>query len=1021
MTIGTIRTIDIDQEMQTAYLDYAMSVIVARALPDVRDGLKPVHRRILYAMHDMGLTADKTHKKSARIVGEVLGKYHPHGDAAVYESMVRMAQDFSLRYMLVDGQGNFGSVDGDNAAAMRYTEARLARIASSVLDDIDKDTVEFGPNFDESLREPTILPALLPNLLVNGASGIAVGMSTNVPPHNLGEVCDALIYLIDHYARADEVSIEELMQFIQGPDFPTGGLVFRYGKTSTGEQEDLIAQSYAVGRGRFVIQAKAHLEEMSRNRNRIVVTELPYMTNKTRLLERIAELVREGRLDGISDLRDESDRAGMRVAIELTRTVDAQQILNELFRLTPMQQTFSVSLLALVDGEPRLLSLKKILIHYVEHRREIIRRRTEFDLARARARAHIVEGLLIALKNLDEVIQIIRSSRTTETARANLMKRFQLSEIQAQAILDMPLKRLAQLERQKLEQEYKDLLRLIAQLEALLASQSKMLALIQDELRQLKATYGDARRTQIVERAKGKMSAHDLLPDQDVWLTVTRDGMIARRPLEELKPETLRALAPGADLALLRANTRHYLALFSRDGRSARLGLHQINEGAGSHWADLSGFTRRDRVAAVTTIARNLNGDCHLVLVSRQGKVKRITLTDFLDAVNLEPTTVFNLDDKDELGWVMLAQGSQELVLVTRQGQAIRFKDDDVRPVGLPAGGVNAVKLARNDQVIFAGLATPEAELLTVTELGYLKRSGLSDFPTQGRAGSGVVAHSLNARSGELAQAAVVAPESLLAVSTNQPSWHALALADVPLAGRNTQGKLLLPLAPGYKVSGLLAAKQDKSAEQSDEAPTPRPEPGRAKASQAGAKTRGQAQPAASGQLALALPSASKAKSTPAAPKAKSRAAQAQPIPAAPTAKKTKAAAAPVAAPVQPTQAATSLSAKKTKPAAETNQPLMQPTQAQPIPAAPTAKKTKAAAAPVAAPVQPTQAATSPSAKKTKPAAAPPAPAAPAAKKPLIQPKDAPATVTIAEKPATRRKASATAETPAPKPPKARR
>ncbi|WP_423222393.1 DNA gyrase subunit A [Candidatus Amarolinea aalborgensis] len=1021
MTIGTIRTIDIDQEMQTAYLDYAMSVIVARALPDVRDGLKPVHRRILYAMHDMGLTADKTHKKSARIVGEVLGKYHPHGDAAVYESMVRMAQDFSLRYMLVDGQGNFGSVDGDNAAAMRYTEARLARIASSVLDDIDKDTVEFGPNFDESLREPTILPALLPNLLVNGASGIAVGMSTNVPPHNLGEVCDALVYLIDHYERADEVSIEELMQFIQGPDFPTGGLVFRYGKTSTGEQEDLIAQSYAVGRGRFVIQAKAHLEEMSRNRNRIVVTELPYMTNKTRLLERIAELVREGRLDGISDLRDESDRTGMRVAIELTRTVDAQQILNELFRLTPMQQTFSVSLLALVDGEPRLLSLKKILIHYVEHRREIIRRRTEFDLARARARAHIVEGLLIALKNLDEVIQIIRSSRTTETARANLMKRFQLSEIQAQAILDMPLKRLAQLERQKLEQEYKDLLRLIAQLEALLASQSKMLALIQDELRQLKATYGDARRTQIVERAKGKMSAHDLLPDQDVWLTVTRDGMIARRPLEELKPETLRSLAPSADLALLRANTRHYLALFSRDGRSARLGLHQVNEGAGSHWADLSGFTRRDRVAAVTTIARNLNGDCHLVLVSRQGKVKRITLTDFLDAVNLEPTTVFNLDDKDELGWVMLAQGSQEFVLVTRQGQAIRFKDEDVRPVGLPAGGVNAVKLARSDQVIYAGLATPGTELLTATELGYLKRSGLDDFPTQGRAGSGVVAHSLNARSGELAQAAVVAPESLLAVSTNQPSWHVMALTDVPLAGRNTQGKLLLPLAHGQKVSGLLTVRQDKSAELSDEAPLPRPEPSRRKASQAGAKTRSQAQPAASSQLALALPAAPKAKSTPAAPKAKSRAAQAQPRPAASTAKKVNRAAASVAAPAQPTLTPAPTSAKKTKPAAATNQPLIQPKEPPPATAAPAAREAKPAAAPVAAPVQPTLAAASSSAKKTKPAAAPPAPAAPAAKKPLIQPKDAPAPVTVAEKPATRRKAGAAAETPAPKPPKARR
>ena len=819
MSIGAIKRIDIDQEMQTAYLDYAMSVIVARALPDVRDGLKPVHRRILYAMHDMGLSHDKTYKKSARIVGEVLGKYHPHGDAAVYEAMVRMAQDFSLRYMLVDGQGNFGSVDGDNAAAMRYTEARLARIASTVLDDLDKDTVAFGPNFDDSLREPLILPALLPNLLVNGASGIAVGMSTNVPPHNIGEVCDALIYLIDNYSRLDDVTIADLMRFIQGPDFPTGGLVFRYGKTATGEQEDLIAQSYAVGKGSFVIQAKAHLEEMSRSRNRIVVTELPYMTNKTRLLERIAELVRDGRLEGISDLRDESDRAGMRIVVELTRTVNAQQVLDELFRLTPMQQTFAVSLLALVDSEPRLLSLKKILTHYIEHRREIVRRRTEFDLARARARAHIVEGLLIALKNLDEVIQIIRSSRTTETARANLIKRFQLSEIQAQAILDMPLKRLAQLERQKLEQEHKDLLRLIASLEALLASQSKMLALIQEELRQLKATYGDARRTQIVERVKGKLSAHELLPDQDVWVMMAGDGALARRPLEELTPKALASLATNSDLALFPAHTRHSLALFSRDGRSVRLGLHQVNEvnqanqGGGSHWADLSGFTRRDRAAAVLAIPRDLNGDSFLALVSRQGKVKRLALNDYLDSVNLEPTAVFNLDDKDELGWVMLAPAGSELLLVTRQGQAIRFKDEDVRPVGLAAGGVNAIKLGNKDQVIFAGRVAPAAELLTVSELGYSKRSLLSEFPTQGRAGGGVAAHSLNARTGLLAQAAVVTPESLLAVRTGQSAWQVFSAADAPLAGRNTQGKALLTLARGEQARTLLVVKQEKGAE----------------------------------------------------------------------------------------------------------------------------------------------------------------------------------------------------------------
>ncbi|MBK9095904.1 MAG: DNA gyrase subunit A [Anaerolineae bacterium] len=943
MNIGIIKPIDIDQEMQTAYLDYAMSVIVARALPDVRDGLKPVHRRILYAMHDMGLSHDRTHKKSARIVGEVLGKYHPHGDAAVYEAMVRMAQDFSLRYMLVDGQGNFGSVDGDNAAAMRYTEARLARIASTVLADLDKDTVPFGPNFDESLREPIILPALLPNLLVNGASGIAVGMATNVPPHNIGEVCDALIYLIDNVQRMDDVSIEDLMQFIQGPDFPTGGLVFRYGGTATGEQEDLIAQSYAVGKGRFVIQAKAHLEEMSRNRNRIVVTELPYMTNKTRLLERIAELVRDGRLEGISDLRDESDRTGMRIAIELTRTVNAQQILNDLFRLTPMQQTFAVSLLALVDGEPRLLSLKKILTHYIEHRREIIRRRTEFDLARARARAHIIQGLLIALKNLDEVIQIIRSSRTAETARTNLMGRFQLSEVQAQAILDMPLKRLAQLEQQKLEQEHKELLRLIASLEALLASQGKMLALIQEELRQLKATYGDARRTQIVERAKGKMSAQDLLPDQDVWVMAAREGTLARRPLEELKPAMLRSLAANSDLALLRANTRHVLALFSRDGRSVRLGLHQVNEvnqgnqGSGSHWADLSGFTRRDRIAAIVTIPRNLNGDSFLVLVSRQGRIKRVALNDFLDSVNLEPTVVFNLDDKDELGWVMLAPAGSELLLVTRQGQAIRFKDEDVRPVGLPAGGVNAIKLGNKDQVIHAGLAAPAAELLTVSELGYLKRSALGDFPTQGRAGSGVVAHSLNARSGKLAQAAVAAPGGLLALGASQASWHVLALADVPLAGRNTQGKALLSLARGEQVSGLLVVGQGGSAEPGETRETP-PAANRPPSSAArGAK--GQAQPAAERQLTLALPSgreapAAAARTAPAAKPGKSTAAApvttiapgpgkttaAAPVTAtvAPAAKPDKTAAAPKSAPgaAAPVTATVAPAAKPDKTAA---------------------------------------------------------------------------------------------------------
>ena len=494
MELGTIRQINIDVEMQASYLDYAMSVIVARALPDVRDGLKPVHRRILYAMHDLGLDPDKPYKKSARIVGEVLGKYHPHGDAAVYEAMVRMAQDFSLRYPLVDGQGNFGSVDGDNAAAMRYTEARLAKIAIEMLADIEKDTVEWTDNFDGTLKEPTVLPAALPNLLVNGASGIAVGMATNIPPHNLGEVCDALCYLIDRYDRHDDVTVEDLMQFIPGPDFPTGGVIYRYQREGSGEaaeQVDVIAHAYAGGKGHIVMQAKAHIEDMSRNRARIVVTELPYMTNKTNLLERIAELVRDGRLDGITDLRDESDRTGMRICIEMTRTVEPREVLASLFKLTPLQQTFGVSLLALVDSEPRLLSLKRMLMYFLEHRQEVIVRRSKYELAKAKARAHILEGLLRALDVLDEIIALIRASKTADVAKQGLIKDFKFSEIQAQAILDMQLRRLAALERRRLQDEYREVIALIRTLEELLHSPKKVLALIRQNLVDLKARYGN--------------------------------------------------------------------------------------------------------------------------------------------------------------------------------------------------------------------------------------------------------------------------------------------------------------------------------------------------------------------------------------------------------------------------------------------------------------------------------------------------------------------------------------------------
>ncbi len=611
--IGIVRPADITQEMQVAYLDYAMSVIVARALPDVRDGLKPVHRRILYAMwHDLSLTHDKPHKKSARIVGEVLGKYHPHGDTAVYDAMVRMAQDFSLRYPLVDGQGNFGSIDGDNAAAMRYTEARLARITDLMLTDLEKDTVGWHPNFDNTLREPDVLPAALPNLLINGSSGIAVGMATNIPPHNLGEVVDALVYLIDRFDTADEITTEQLMQFIKGPDFPTGGIVYRFREEGKGEDDaDAIAQGYSLGKSRLIVQAKAHFEEISRGRTRIIITELPYQTNKTALLERIADLVRDGKLEGISDLRDESDRTGMRIVIELSRTVEPKDVLANLYKYTPLQQTFGMQLLALVDGQPRLLSLKRMLQLFVQHRQEIIRRRSEFELKQARERAHIVEGLLRALDILDEVIHTIRHSQTVDTARKNLVANFQFSEIQAQAILDMQLRRLAALERKKLQEEFAELKKRIAYLEDLLAHPHKILGVIRDELVAIRQEYADARRTQIVDRTRGALTTHDLLPDQMVWVSVSRNGDVRRQPAVE-KPNVavLRQIGRDSQIAMLTANTRDVLYVFTRDGRCGRVDVHQIPaDETTKSLADFTGFKGKDGVAAVVALPRERAGE----------------------------------------------------------------------------------------------------------------------------------------------------------------------------------------------------------------------------------------------------------------------------------------------------------------------------------------------------------------------------------------------------------------------------
>ncbi|MFN8494785.1 MAG: DNA gyrase subunit A [Caldilineaceae bacterium] len=814
---NNVRPTDIINEMQDAYLDYAMSVIVARALPDVRDGLKPVHRRILYAMYqDLGLTHDKPHKKSARIVGEVLGKYHPHGDTAVYDAMVRMAQDFSLRYPLIDGQGNFGSIDGDNAAAMRYTEARLAEISNLMLDDLDKDTVNWHGNFDNSLREPDILPAALPNLLINGSSGIAVGMATNIPPHNLGEVVDALAYMIDHYQQVEEIPVEQLTHFIQGPDFPTGGILYRFREDAKGDENmDAIAQGYSVGKSRLVLQAKAHFEEMSRGRMRIVITELPYQTNKVSLLERIAELVRDEKIVGITDLRDESDRTGMRIVIELTRNVDPKDILADLFKYTPLQQTFGMQMLALVEGQPRTLSLKRLLHLFIQHREEIIRRRSEFELARAKERAHILEGLLRALDILDEVIHTIRNSQRVDTARTNLMKNFDFTEIQAQAILDMQLRRLAALERKRLQDEYKELQNLIKHLEDLLAHPEKILALIKEDLLRIKEKYGDARRTQIVDRTKGTLTTTDLLPDQQVWVALSADGELRRHDVTKIAPSTLRQIGKRSEVAILTANTRDYLYLFTKDGRCSRVAVHEIpQDGSAKHLGEFCKFGRRDIVTAAVTLPRGQDSPSenngaeakgYLFFATEQGEVKRITLADFLAVAHTDPT-VMGVGEKDRLGWAFVTRGKQEVLLVSAEGQAIRFNEEDVRSMGLAAGGVGGIKLKSGDTVVYAAMVDPEAELITMTAQGFAKRSPLTEYPAQGRNGGGVVTHKPTSRTGNVTTALFVkvyGADDMVIPITKKGAPKPLALTEIPVMGRAVQGKLVTEISGNDTIAYL--------------------------------------------------------------------------------------------------------------------------------------------------------------------------------------------------------------------------
>jgi DNA gyrase subunit A len=803
MELGLIRKIDIDHEMQQAYLDYAMSVIVARALPDARDGLKPVQRRILYAMYDMGIRADSAYKKSARIVGEVLGKYHPHGDSAVYEAMARMAQDFSMRTLLVDGQGNFGSVDGDPPAAMRYTEARLTSAALDILFDLNKDTVNFNPNFDDTLSEPEVLPSAIPNLLVNGATGIAVGMATSIPPHNLSEVVDALVYMLEKYEKLDDIDVDTLMEFIQGPDFPTGGLIVQE------KDEEGIEAAYGTGRGRVTVRAKAHVEEMDRGRNRIIVTELPYMVNKSSLIERIADLAREGYFEGLSDLRDESDRHGMRIVLEIGKNADPEVILRDLYKRTPMETTFSINLLALVDGEPRTLTLKQALRVYIEHRLEVIKRRAEYDLEKAKQRAHILEGYLIALQHLDEVISIIRSAADVDVARAKLMKRFKLSELQATAILDMQLRRLAALERKKIETEYKEVTATIKQLTDLLKSPKKMRGVVAEELLQVKDQYGDRRRTQIINLGKNGqtssklLTARDLLPQQQVWIGVTDDGLVSRT-VDDKQPKHSGNDAPRW---LVKASNTDTVYFVAKSGRAAAVAAHIIPQAEkltqGTMFYKVSPLTENDSLAAVFALPAqksSLPEETCVITTTKLGMIKKSLIAE-LPGPSSQTFVLVRVNEGDRLIELGLTDNkTKDILLFTAQGMAIRFKEEEVRPMGLVAAGVNGMKLSDGDEVIGMEILPAEGEIFIVTSEGKAKRLEQKDFPVQGRYGKGVIAWDLPDKV-RLAGAVLDKPNYMATLHLSKGAPKSTRLDAVGVRKRaSTKGDLVVEVKPGEEV-----------------------------------------------------------------------------------------------------------------------------------------------------------------------------------------------------------------------------
>ena len=828
MDAGEIKNVDINHEMRSAYLDYAMSVIVSRALPDARDGLKPVHRRILYAMHDMGIRATGSHKKSARIVGEVLGKYHPHGDSAVYESMARMAQDFSLRYMLVDGQGNFGSIDGDSPAAMRYTEAKMGKLAEEMLIDIDKDTVNFAPNFDDSLEEPTVLPSRLPNLLLNGASGIAVGMATNIPPHNLNEVANALLYMIDNYDNVDEIGVEQLMEFVQGPDFPTGGIIVG---------REGIVQAYSTGKGRVIMRGKAHVEEMRANRYKIVVTEIPYQINKTTLIERIASLARSGKIDSISDLRDESDRTGMSIVIELKRGAQPKKTLNQLYKFTTLQSTFGVQMLALVKNEPILLSLKRSLQHFIEHRREVITRRTEFELKKARARAHILDGLVIALDNIDAVIETIRSSADVGAAKENLVKRFKLSELQAQAILDMQLRRLAALERWKIEEEHKEIMAKIAYYEDLLADVKKVLAIIKEDLVELAEKYGDERRTQIAANATGDLNEEDLVEDEAVLVTITERGYIKR-----VAAQTFRTQGRGGRgvkghttreedevIMMIPARTLNTILFFTDKGKVYSEKTYQIPEasriGKGIAIVNILDLGPDEHITAAIPVP-DFNDASYCTLATVKGRIKRVVLSEF-SSVRPSGLIAMGLNGDDELGWARLTSGDDDIIIVTELGKALRYAEGKVRAMGRPAAGVIAIKLQKDDKVTTMDVVEPNSSLLIVTETGVGKQTSLEEYSPKGRGTQGILTIDKNAIPvvGKIIAARVVQPEDHLTLMSTEGVIIRLKVNEVKTAGRATRGVHLMRTKDGDTVAAVarIAAKdlEQVGAKLEEESETP--------------------------------------------------------------------------------------------------------------------------------------------------------------------------------------------------------